>query len=48
MKVGKLKNPENMTNAVDDFFLTITKKLDIYHVRKIHCYKIWTSLKPGY
>jgi hypothetical protein len=34
MKVEKLKDPENMTTAVDDFFLTITEKLDIHHVKK--------------
>jgi hypothetical protein len=49
MKVEKLKDPENMTTAIDDFFvITITEKLDIRHVRKIHWCKIWTSLKPGY
>jgi len=49
MKVEKLKDPENVTTAIDDFFvITITEKLDICHVRKIHWCKIWTSLKPGY
>jgi len=47
-KVEKLKDPENMTTAIENFFLTITEKLDIHHVRKTHWYKIWTSLKPGY
>jgi hypothetical protein len=48
MKVGKLKDPENMTTAIDDFFvITITEKLHIRHVKKIHWCKIWT-LKPGY
>jgi hypothetical protein len=47
MKVEKFKDPGNVTNAVDDVFQTVTEKLDIYHVRKIHWYKIWTSLHPG-
>jgi hypothetical protein len=48
MKVEKLKDPENMANAVDNFFITVTEKLGVHHVKKIQWCKIWTSLKPGY